>query len=102
VIFNWTWPAVLYQAVATVQDNTEPEVRSTAHSIIGVAETVGSALAPLLAGMLAVRSSLKDAMQVITLSAWTIGLVLLTFVLVVVPKDVKHLREIMAQRAKEG
>jgi len=98
--FFWSfeWP----NAVATVQDITEPEVRSTAHSIIGIAETVGSALAPLLAGMLAVRSSLKDAMQIITLSAWSIGLVLLIFVIVVIPKDVHRLREVMRHRAEEA
>jgi len=102
VIAGFFWSFEWPNAVATVQDITEPEVRSTAHSIIGVAETIGSALAPLLAGMLAVSSSLKDAMQTITLSAWTIGLVLLTFVLVVVPKDVKRLRETMAERAEQG
>lgn len=102
VIAGFFWSFEWPNAVATVQDITEPEVRSTAHSIIGVAETVGSALAPLLAGMLAMRSSLKDAMQTITLSAWTIGLVLLAFVLVVIPKDIKHLRETMAERALEG
>jgi len=102
VIAGFFWSFEWPNAVATVQDITEPEVRSTAHSIIGVAETIGSALAPLLAGMLAVSSSLKDAMQTITLSAWTIGLVLLTFVLVVLPKDVKRLRETMAERAEQG
>jgi len=102
VIAGFFWSFEWPNAVATVQDITEPEVRSTAHSIIGMAETIGSALAPLLAGMLAVSSSLKDAMQTITLSAWTIGLVLLTFVLVVLPKDVKRLRETMAERAEQG
>jgi len=98
--FFWSfeWP----NAVSTVQDITEPEVRSTAHSIIGVAETVGSALAPLLAGVLAVGSSLKHAMQIITLSAWSVGLVLMTIVLVVIPKDVRALRESMRHLVEEG
>lgn len=98
--FFWSfeWP----NAVSTVQDITEPEVRSTAHSIIGVAETAGSALAPLLVGMLAVNSSLKDAMQIISLSAWGVGLVILTYVLAVVPKDIARLREIMRQRVSAG
>ena len=97
LFWSFEWP----NAVSTIQDITEPEVRSTAHSIIGVAETMGSALAPLLAGILAVESSLKDAMQTITLTAWSIGLVLLTVVLVLIPKDVHRLREIMARRAAE-
>jgi MFS family permease len=98
--FFWSfeWP----NAVSTVQDITEPEVRSTAHSIIGVAETAGSALAPLLVGVMAVNSSLKDAMQLITLSAWGIGLVILSYVLAVVPQDINRLREIMQQRVEAG
>jgi MFS family permease len=98
--FFWSfeWP----NAVSTVQDITEPEVRSTAHSIIGVAETAGSALAPLLVGVMAVNSSLKDAMQLITLSAWGVGLVILSYVLAVVPRDISRLREIMQQRVEAG
>ena len=98
LFWSFEWP----NAVSTVQDITEPEVRSTAHSIIGVAETVGSALAPLLAGVLAMGSSLKNAMQIITLSAWSVGLVTLGLVLVVIPKDVHRLRKIMAKRAEEA
>jgi len=98
LFWSFEWP----NAVSTVQDITEPEVRSTAHSIIGVAETIGSALAPLLAGVLAMGSSLKNAMQIITLSAWSVGLVTLGLVLVVIPKDVHRLREIMARRAEEA
>jgi len=98
--FFWSfeWP----NAVSSVQDITEPEVRSTAHAIIGVAETIGSALAPLLAGVLAVGSSLKDAMQIITLSAWSVGLVLMGVVLVVIPRDIQALRETMRSRAGEA
>ena len=97
LFWSFEWPNV----TSTVQDVTEPEVRSTAHSIIGVAETVGSALAPLVVGMLAVNATLKHAMQMITLSAWSIGLLLLTIVILVIPKDVKRLRDIMRQRKEE-
>jgi hypothetical protein len=38
----------------------------------------------------------------ITLSAWSVGLVTLGLVLVVIPKDVHRLREIMARRAEEA
>jgi hypothetical protein len=47
-------------------------------------------------------SSLKNAMQIITLSAWSVGLVTLGLVLLVIPKDVRRLREIMAKRAEEA
>ena len=64
--------------------------------------TAVAALAPLLAGVLAMGSSLKNAMQIITLSAWSVGLVTLGLVLLVIPKDVHRLREIMASRAQEA
>lgn len=98
--FFWSfeWPNM----VSTLQDVTEPEVRSTAHGIIGIAENVGSALSPMVAGFIAVNSTLKNAMQTITLSAWSVGLVLLVVLLIVIPKDVERLRAVMRQRAAQN
>ncbi len=97
--FFWSfeWPNM----VSTLQDVTEPEVRSTAHGIIGVAENVGSALAPMVAGFIAVGSTLKNAMQIITLSAWSVGVVLLVVLLILIPKDIHKLREVMRKRVEE-
>jgi len=98
--FFWSfeWPNM----VSTLQDVTEPEVRSTAHGIIGVAENVGSALAPMVAGFIAVGSTLKNAMQIITLSAWSVGTILLVILLIIIPKDIRRLREVMRKRAEEN
>jgi MFS transporter, Spinster family, sphingosine-1-phosphate transporter len=97
IFWSFEWP----NAVSTVQDITEPEIRSTAHGIIGVADTFGSTLAPLVAGLIAVGSSLQNAMLWITSIGWLVGLVLIGIITWLVPRDVKRLREMMAARAGE-
>jgi len=89
-------------ATTTVNDVAEPEVRSTAHSIIGIASTAGSAVAPLVTGMLAVGSSLQSAMIRIIAAGWGAGLLLLGAVAFLLPKDVQTLRNEMKQRAEAG
>jgi MFS transporter, Spinster family, sphingosine-1-phosphate transporter len=86
-------------ATTTVNDVAEPEIRSTAHALIGIASTAGSAVAPLVTGILAVGSSLQLAMLRITTTGWFIGLLLLAAVAVLLPKDVHTLREEMKLRA---
>ena len=97
--FFWSfeWP----NAVSTVQDIVEPEIRSTAHSIIGIAETIGSALAPLVAGLIATGTSLGNALLTITTTGWGIGLLLMVAVLIVLPGDIRSLRDLMTNRAQE-
>jgi MFS family permease len=87
--------------VATVQDVAEPEVRGTAQSMMSLADNIGSALAPLLAGMIADRSSLHVAILAICVSTWLLCAVLFAFVAWLVPKDVQHLRQTMKARAQD-
>jgi MFS family permease len=87
---------------ATVHDITEPEVRSTALSIQYFIENVGAATAPLLAGLIAVRSSLSDAIVVIGVGTWLICALLYGIAAYLVPKDIEHLRQLMQQRASEA
>ncbi|MGD9046994.1 MAG: MFS transporter [Anaerolineae bacterium] len=87
--------------VATVQDVTEPEVRGTAQAIMSFAENIGSALAPLLAGLIAVSYSLHVAILVICTVTWILCAILFGVTAILVPRDVERLREIMGARAQE-
>jgi len=87
---------------ATVHDITEPEVRSTALSIQYFIENVGAATAPLLAGLIAVRSSLSDAIVLIGVGAWVVCAILYGVAAYLVPKDIEHLRQLMQERASEA
>jgi MFS family permease len=85
--------------VSTVSDVTLPEVRSTAISVQYFIESGGAALAPLLAGFIADRSSLGNAILLICISAWLICGAIYAFLILIVPKDIRTLREQMQDRA---
>jgi MFS family permease len=85
--------------VSTVHDITLPEVRSTALSIQLFIENAGAAVAPFLAGLIAVRASLYDAILWICLIAWTLGATILVFAASKVPQDVSTLHNELTERA---
>jgi MFS family permease len=86
--------------VATVYDVTVPEVRSTAQATEYFIENAGAAFAPLLAGIIADASDLRTAILTICITAWLLCFFLYLGALFFVNKDVKALRDEMAQRAK--
>ncbi|HSR35312.1 MAG TPA: MFS transporter [Anaerolineae bacterium] len=86
--------------IATVQDVTEPEVRGTAQAIMSFAENFGSALAPWLAGLIALSYSLHVAILVICSSAWLLCALLFGFAALLIPRDVERLRQTMRARAE--
>lgn len=92
-------PFAASNVVATVYDITLPEVRSTALAVQYFIEGSGAALAPLLAGLIAVRSSLHDAILIICVSAWLMCGTLFAFVAYLLPRDIHVLREQMRERA---
>jgi MFS family permease len=98
--FFWSfeWP----NAVSTVQDIIEPEIRSTAHGVIGVAETLGSALAPLATGLIAVGATLGKALLTITTTGWLAGILLLLVVMIFLPREVLALRKLMKERVEQA
>ncbi|MEE8568157.1 MAG: MFS transporter [Anaerolineales bacterium] len=86
--------------ISTVYDITLPEVRSTALAIQYFIENAGAALAPFLAGLIAVRSSLHQAILIICVSAWVICSLLLAVTAYLVPQDIQRLRRQLRERAQ--
>ncbi len=85
--------------VSTVSDVALPEVRSTAISVQYLIESAGAALAPLMAGLIADRSSLGDAILLICITAWLICGAIYAFLIWIVPGDIGSLRGQMQERA---
>jgi len=84
----------------TVYDTTLPEVRSTANALMNFFSLVGSAAAPLIAGIIAVNSSLQNAILIICISAWSACFIFLAIAAYVVPKDLQDLRNQLQHRAE--
>ncbi len=83
----------------TVQDITEPEVRSTAHALMGIAEQAGSVLAPLAVGLLAVASSLGAGLTIVVVAGFGLSTLLLLTASYTIPRDIRAVR---AGRAAAG
>jgi MFS family permease len=95
LLINYAHPNV----VTTIQDVTEPEVRSTAHAMLGIAEQSGSALAPLLVGIIAVGNTLQFGMTVVCGVGFAVSSALLLLTTLVVSRDTQRFRAAMAERA---
>ena len=93
-------PFAAPNVVFTVYDVTLPEVRSTALAIQYFIESAGAALAPLIAGLIAVRSSLHNAILIICISTWIICSIFFAFAAYLVPRDIETLRSQMRERAE--
>ena len=93
-------PFASANVISTVCDITLPEVRSTALAIQYFIESAGAALAPLIAGMIADRSSLQDAILLICVSTWLLCSVFFAFAAYLVPRDIATLRGQMRERAE--
>lgn len=93
-------PFAAPNVVATVFDITLPEVRSTAHAVENFGELIGSSAAPLLAGIIAVRSSLGQAILWMCLSAWVVCFIFLLLAALAAPRDIRTLRKQLQARAE--
>jgi MFS transporter, Spinster family, sphingosine-1-phosphate transporter len=85
--------------ISTVYDITLPEVRSTAYAIESFIESIGAATAPLIAGIIADQSSLKNAILIISVSTWLLCALFFAIAIRYVPADVASLRKQMQERA---
>jgi MFS family permease len=88
--------------VSTVYDITLPEVRSTALATQSFIEEGGAALAPLIAGLIAVNSSLRDAILIICVSAWVLCAIFFAAAAYLIPHDIETLRGQMRERAEHA
>jgi len=86
--------------VSTICDVTLPEVRSASVAIESFVESVGAALSPLIAGLIAVRLDLQTAIVVICTSTWAVCALLLVGVIILVPRDIEAIRAELRLRAQ--
>jgi len=86
--------------ITTIYDMTLPEVRSTANALQNFFEQVGSSAAPLIAGLIAVSSSLKDAILIICIAAWLLCFIFLGIAAWLAPRDLQELRQHLQVRAE--
>jgi MFS family permease len=93
-------PFASANVISTVHDIALPEVRSTALAIHYFIDNAGSALAPWLAGLIAVRSSLHNAILLICVGAWVICAILLSVAAYLVPHDIETQRRQLRERAE--
>ncbi len=87
--------------ISTVYDVTLPEVRSTALSIQYFIESAGAASAPLIVGMIADRTTLKNAFLIICIFTWVLCALFFFFTSRYINKDITTLRSEMSARAEQ-
>lgn len=86
--------------LSTIFDVTLPEVRSTSNAIQYLIEQGGSAVAPALAGIIAVQFNLQSAILYISVGGWLLCFLFILGSIHFLPKDLQTLREEMAERAR--
>lgn len=87
--------------IATVFDVTSPDVRSTAQAVEYFIENSGAALAPVIAGAIALATTKQFAILSVSITAWVLCFFLYLGALFFVDGDVKALRAQMAARAAQ-
>ncbi len=87
--------------LSTIFDITAPEVRSTAQAVEYFIENSGAAVAPVIAGAVALATTKQNAILTICVSTWVLCFFLYLGALFFVDKDIQTLRDQMAARAKQ-
>ena len=86
--------------LSTIFDIAAPEVRSTAQAVEYFIENSGAALAPIIAGAIAVATTKQFAILTICVSTWVLCFFMYLGALFFIDGDIKSLRAQMAERAK--
>lgn len=86
--------------VSTMVEITLPEIRSTAQAVESFIESGGAALAPLMTGIIAEATSIKNAMLLICITAWALCGFFFIITAFFVPKDIRDLRQQLTERAE--
>lgn len=85
--------------ISTIYDVTLPEVRSSANAIQNFIETIGSASAPLIAGIIADKFSVGTAILSICLITWALCFIFIMIAIFLIPKDINAMHLQLQQRA---
>lgn len=83
-----------------MQAVTAPELRATAHAMVTFIESGFAAVAPFLAGALADRIGLTEAMLWTVTVPWIVCAALFSLFYITYPQDAARLRQLMAERAE--
>lgn len=94
-------PFAAPNVTSSIYDVTLPEVRSTAAAVQYFIESAGAATAPLIAGIIAVRYSLHDAILWICISTWVLCSLFFFAAAYLVPRDIARLRAQLRERAEQ-
>ena len=87
--------------VSSINDIALPEIRSTAFSIQYFIENSGAAIAPVLAGYIASKTTMGFAILIISVTARLIAAFFMGWAALVIPSDIQILRDQMHQRSLE-
>jgi MFS family permease len=94
-------PFAAPNVLSSFYDVTEPEIRATTNAVQNFIETIGSAAAPLLAGILADRTSVENSILVICIGAWAACFAFFMFAGIFMPKDIDNLKAELRKRAAD-
>jgi MFS family permease len=93
-------PFAAPNVTSSIHDITVPEIRGTALAMQNFVESAGAALAPWIAGLVAVRSSLKTAILLICVSTWMICALVFCAAAYMIPRDIQAKRDQLRQRVQ--
>jgi len=85
--------------ISTIYDVTLPEVRSTANAVQNFIEFIGSASAPLIAGIVADKFSVGTAILSISLITWALFFIFILIAIFLIPRDINAMHQQLEERA---